>query len=33
MASITVDVDIDLLARYPNAVEQVEVLKTDFLGM
>jgi hypothetical protein len=27
------EMDFDLLARYPNAVEQVEVLKTDFLGM
>ena len=27
------ELDFDLLSRYPNAVEQVEVLKTDFLGM
>lgn len=24
--------DEDLLARYPNAIEQVEVLKRDYLG-
>ena len=24
--------EIDLLQQYPNAIEQLEVLKTDFLG-
>ena len=24
--------DEDLLARYPNAIEQLEVLKSDYLG-
>jgi len=26
------EVEADLLARYPNAIEQVEVLKRDYLG-
>jgi hypothetical protein len=26
------DVAEDLLARYPNAIEQLEVLKSDYLG-
>jgi hypothetical protein len=26
------EVEEDLLARYPNAIEQVEVLKRDYLG-
>ena len=32
-AETQIDMEFDLLARYPNAVEQLEVLKTDFLGM
>ena len=32
-AETQLEMDFDLLARYPNAVEQLEVLKTDFLGM
>ena len=24
--------DADLLARYPNAIEQLEILKSDYLG-
>ena len=27
------EVEADLLARYPNAIEQVEVLKRDYLGV
>ena len=27
------EVEADLLARYPNAIEELEVLKKDFLGM
>ena len=26
------EVEADLLARYPNAIEQLEVLKSDYLG-
>ena len=26
------EVEEDLLARYPNAIEQLEVLKSDYLG-
>ena len=26
------EVEADLLARYPNAIEQLEVLKRDYLG-
>ena len=25
--------DDDLLTRYPNAIEQLEILKSDFLGI
>ena len=25
--------EMDLLEKYPNAVEQVEILKTDYLGV
>ena len=32
-AETQVDMEFDLLARYPNAVEQLEVLKKEFLGM
>lgn len=28
----SVQLELDLLQKYPNAVEQVEVLKKDFLG-
>jgi hypothetical protein len=28
-----IEMDFDLLDRYPNAIEQLEVLKTDFLGL
>lgn len=28
----SVQLELDLLQKYPNAIEQLEVLKTDFLG-
>jgi len=32
-AETQIEMEFDLLSRYPNAVQQLEVLKKDFLGM